>query len=65
MKLRRLTPMTGLPLPRVRTPVPNNSLGQWDTSILTPGDYQLRLVVTNTQGQSLPPCIIPLRITAP
>jgi len=47
------------------TPVPNNSLGQWDTSILTPGDYQLRLVVTNTQGQSLPPCIIPLRITAP
>ena len=47
------------------TPVPNNSLGQWDTSILTPGDYQLRLVVTNTQGQSLPPCVIPLRITAP
>jgi hypothetical protein len=47
------------------TPQPNGTLGQWDTSMLTPGDYQLRLVVTNTQGQSMPPCIIPLRITAP
>ncbi len=47
------------------TPQPNGELGQWDTSMLSPGDYQLRLVVINTQGQSLPPCIIPLRITAP
>ena len=50
-----------------RQPVDNGPLGQgkWDTSNLAPGDYQLRLVVVNTQGQSLPPCIIPLRITAP
>jgi hypothetical protein len=48
-----------------RTPIDNGSLGQWDTTTLAPGDYQLRLVVVNTQGQSLPPCIIPLRITAP
>ena len=47
------------------TPVPNSSLGRWDTSVLTPGDYQLRLVVTDTRGQSLPPCVIPLRVTAP
>jgi len=47
------------------TPVPNSSLGQWDTTTLTPGDYQLRLVVTDTQGRSLPPCIIPLRVSAP
>jgi len=47
------------------TPVPNSSLGQWDTSVLTPGDYQLRLVVTDTQGRSLPPCVIPLRVSAP
>jgi hypothetical protein len=47
------------------TPVPNSSLGRWDTSVLTPGDYQLRLVVTDTQGRSLPPCVIPLRVTAP
>ncbi|HEY9151309.1 MAG TPA: hypothetical protein VIN60_00370 [Anaerolineales bacterium] len=48
-----------------RKPVDNGLLGYWDTTTLTPGDYQLRLVVINTQGQSLPPCIIPLRITAP
>ena len=48
-----------------RQPVVNGVLGHWDTTTLNPGDYQLRLVVINTQGQSLPPCIIPLRITAP
>ncbi len=47
------------------TPVPNDSLGRWDTSVLTPGDYQLRLVVTDTQGRSLPPCVIPVRVTTP
>ncbi|HUH97816.1 MAG TPA: hypothetical protein VLZ89_10685 [Anaerolineales bacterium] len=48
-----------------REPVDNGTLGQWDTTTLTPGDYQLRLVVINTQGQSLTPCVIPLRIAAP
>ena len=28
-----------------RTPVDNGPLGQWDTTTLAPGDYQLRLVV--------------------
>jgi hypothetical protein len=46
------------------TPVPNGLLGHWDTTSLTPGDYQLRLVVVNTQGQSLTPCIIPIRVTS-
>ena len=40
----------------------DNTIGRWDTSALTPGDYQLRLVVTDNQGQSLPACIIPVRI---
>ncbi len=43
----------------------NESLGGWDTSALTPGDYQLRIVATDNQGQSLPPCIIPIRVLAP
>ena len=30
----------------------NESLGGWDTSALTPGDYQLRIVATDNQGQS-------------
>lgn len=37
-------------------------LGLWDTTELTAGDYQLRLVVTDNQGQALPPCIIPVRV---
>lgn len=45
-----------------RNIVVNGSLGQWDTTTLTPGDYQLRLVATDNQGQSLPPCVIPVRV---
>jgi hypothetical protein len=41
------------------------SLGSWDTSEVTPGDYNLRLVVTDNQGYELPPCVVPLRIAAP
>ncbi len=41
------------------------SLGQWDTTSVTPGDYQLRLVATDNQGQSLPACIIPVRVLPP
>jgi hypothetical protein len=40
-------------------------LGLWDTTALTPGDYQLRVVVTDNQGQALPPCVIPIRVLAP
>jgi hypothetical protein len=45
-----------------RTIVNKGSLGRWDTTALTPGDYQLRLVVTDNQGQELPVCIVPVRI---
>jgi hypothetical protein len=41
------------------------SLGSWDTSTITPGDYQLRLVVTDNQGNELPACVVPVRIKAP
>lgn len=43
--------------------VVNGPLGDWDTSTLTPGDYQLRLVATDNQGNVLPPCIIQIRVT--
>lgn len=45
-----------------RDKVVNGSLGQWDTTVLTPGDYLLRLVVTDNQGRSLTPCVISVRI---
>ena len=42
-----------------------DDLGQWDTRTLTSGDYMLRLVVTDNQGQSLPPCVIQVRVNNP
>ncbi len=40
-------------------------LGDWDTSNIVPGDYLLRLVVTDNNGSAFPPCIIPIRVKAP
>jgi hypothetical protein len=34
----------------------------WDTSRLPPGSYVLQLVVTDSAGQELPPCRIPVSI---
>ena len=46
--------------------VVNDALGgTWDTSELTPGDYQLRLVVTDHQNTSLPECTIKITVAAP
>lgn len=45
--------------------VDNAVLGPWDTSRLTPGDYYLRLVVTDNTGESEPPCTIQVRVEAP
>jgi len=41
----------------------NGSLGYWDTTEITPGDYQLRLVVSDNTGVELPACKIQVRIT--
>lgn len=45
--------------------VRDGELGAWDTSQLVSGDYQLRLVVTDNLGKSLPACMIPLRVKTP
>ncbi|UCH58837.1 MAG: hypothetical protein JSV61_11540 [Anaerolineales bacterium] len=42
-----------------------STLGSWNTSLLTSGEYQLSLVATDNQGQSLPPCVIQVRVVAP
>jgi hypothetical protein len=47
-----------------REVVINGTIGRWDTTALTPGDYQLRLVVTDNEGKSLDPCIVPVRVIA-
>lgn len=44
--------------------VKNADLGLWDTSTLTPGDYELRLLVVDNQGQSYLPCVVSVRVSA-
>jgi len=46
-----------------RSIVINGTLGHWDTTALTPGEYQLRLVVTDNQGETLPACIVPVKVS--
>lgn len=42
--------------------VTDGDLGPWDTSLVLPGDYALRLVVVDTAGNAPMPCVIPVRI---
>jgi hypothetical protein len=42
-----------------------DELGSWDTSLVTPGDYALRLVVTDTAGNAPLPCTIRLNVLPP
>ncbi len=43
---------------------PDGVLGSWNTALLSPASYQLRLVVVDNQGVSLPPCMIQLNIAS-
>ncbi len=43
---------------------PDSILGSWDTTMLVPGDYQLRLVVEDN-GKLLPACVVSIIIIAP
>ncbi len=45
-----------------RVVVRNGELGRWDTTELTPGDYDLRLVAVDNEGNALPPCVITVRV---
>lgn len=40
-------------------------IGDWNTTLLVPGDYLLRLVVTDNDGREYPPCVVPVRVAAP
>lgn len=45
--------------------VKNDTLGTWETSTLTPGEYMLKLVVTDNVGAVLTPCSIQVTVQAP
>ncbi len=40
-------------------------LGDWDTSRLTPGEYQLGLIVVDNQAQASAACVIQVRVSRP
>ena len=46
-------------------PLGGEGSGSWDTSLLTPGDYLLRLVVTDNVNNVFPICTVSVRIIAP
>lgn len=37
-------------------------LGEWDTGLLIPGDYYLRLIATTSQGAAIPACVIKVSV---
>jgi len=47
------------------TPVVEDRLGSWDTSLVLPGDYGFRLVVTDSAGNAPLPCAIRLQVRPP
>ncbi len=51
--------------PIIDQPLGGDGSGHWDTSQLTPGDYHLRLVVTDNVNNVFPACVIAVRIIAP
>jgi len=46
------------------TPVTEDVLGVWDSTTVPPGVYHLRLVVTDSQGNSPRACIVPIQVLA-
>jgi hypothetical protein len=44
------------------SPKADQVLGTWDTSLREPGEYQFRLVVTDTAGNGPMPCVIQLTV---
>jgi hypothetical protein len=45
-----------------REPKVNTTLGPWNTTSLTNGEYFLRLVITDNVGMALEPCVIAVRV---
>lgn len=64
-EIKRLDESLWLTIQAGNSVVENGKLGDWDTTRLTPGDYQLGLVVVDNQAQSSPACIIQVRVIPP
>ena len=53
-----------LPIQVGQEPVKKDTLGTWDTTSLTPGDYLLMLNVSDNVGNELTPCTIQVTVEA-
>ncbi len=64
-EIKRTDEVAWLTIQAGNLPVNNGKLGDWDTSRLTPGDYQLALVVVDNQANSSEPCVVQVRVSPP
>ncbi|MBP1703000.1 MAG: hypothetical protein H6Q38_2107 [Chloroflexi bacterium] len=60
---RRPDELTWLTQQAGNTIIQGGKLGDWDTRRLTPGEYQLGLVVVDNQARLSPPCIVQVRVS--
>lgn len=44
------------------TVVTNGLIGNWETSLLTSGDYSVRLIVSNNKNEELAPCLLQVKV---
>jgi hypothetical protein len=54
-----------LPIQVGQEPISKNTLGIWNTTSILPGEYMLKLVVTDNVGNVMAPCIIQLTVLEP
>jgi len=64
-EIKRPEEPTWLTIQAGNAPVAGSKLGDWDTSRLSPGDYQLALIVVDNQARPSTPCIIQVRVALP
>ena len=64
-EIKRPDEIVWLTIQAGNVPVVNSKLGDWDTSRLSPGDYQLALVIVDNQAKPTDPCIVQVRVSLP
>jgi hypothetical protein len=64
-EIKRPSETVWLTIQAGNTPVQGGKLGDWDTTRLSPGEYQLGLVVIDNQAQASEPCVTQVRVSRP
>jgi hypothetical protein len=64
-EIKRPEESTWLTIQAGNTPQIDNKLGDWDTTRLAPGEYQLALVVVDNEARASAPCVVLVRVARP